>query len=108
MKPVLSLTALELALVREVLDRFVPDREVWAFGSRVTGEAKPHSDLDLALLGDSPLSLSQRADLEEAFSTSDLTFKVDLVDWTSISPAFRERIKATYRVVWEPREKDCS
>ena len=35
------------ALLRE----HVPDAEVWAYGSRVTGESHPASDLDLVLRG---------------------------------------------------------
>ncbi len=40
------------AIVHAILQKNVPDREVWAFGSRVKGTAKPFSDLDLAIIGD--------------------------------------------------------
>ena len=36
----------------------MPNRKVWAFGSRATGTTKPFSDLDLAILGDQPLCLA--------------------------------------------------
>ncbi|MGF1640346.1 MAG: nucleotidyltransferase domain-containing protein, partial [Rhodospirillales bacterium] len=68
-------------IVRRILRRHVPERDVWAFGSRVTGAAKPHSDLDLAIIGDRPLPLAASAALAEAFSDSDLPWKVDIVDW---------------------------
>jgi predicted nucleotidyltransferase len=44
-----------LMMVQTILRRNVPEREVWAFGSRVTGKAKPTSDLDLCIIGTSPL-----------------------------------------------------
>jgi predicted nucleotidyltransferase len=95
----LALLPGELEIVREILRRHVPGREVWAFGSRVKGKARTFSDLDLAVLGDQPLALSVRADLAEDFSESDLPFKVDIVDWATTSERFREIIRAEYVVV---------
>lgn len=80
------------AIVHAILQKNVPDREVWAFGSRVKGTAKPFSDLDLAIIGDKPLPLATLADLADDFSTSDLPWKVDIVDWATLSPEFREII----------------
>ena len=81
------------AIVHSVLRQHVPDREVLAFGSRAIWTAKNYSDLDLAILGDNPLPLDVSAALAEAFSESDLPFKVDLVDWTRINDTFREIIR---------------
>jgi predicted nucleotidyltransferase len=89
----------ELEIVREILRRHLPGREVWAFGSRVKGKARTFSDLDLAVLGDQPLALSTRADLAEDFSESDLPYKVDIVDWATTSERFREIIRAEYLVL---------
>jgi predicted nucleotidyltransferase len=75
------------------LERRVPDREVWAFGSRVKGTARKFSDLDLAIHGETPLPLSTSAALADDFDDSDLPFKVDVVDWALASPAFREIIR---------------
>ena len=77
----IDITPEERAIVLRILNEIVPDREVRAFGSRVTGKAKPFSDLDLAVMGDEPLPLETRARLEETFSESDLPWKVDVLDW---------------------------
>jgi type I restriction enzyme S subunit len=71
----------------------VPEREVWAFGSRVKGTARKFSDLDLAILGEAPLPLPVVAALANDFDDSDLPVKVDIVDWALVSPAFREIIR---------------
>jgi len=78
--------------VVRILHEQVPDTEVWAFGSRAKRNAKPYSDLDLALITRQPLSLDQLASITDAFATSDLPIRVDLVDWASSSDAFRQLI----------------
>jgi predicted nucleotidyltransferase len=82
-----------LTTVKSILERRVPDREVWAFGSRVQGKARKFSDLDLAILGETPLPLPVVAALANDFDDSDLPVKVDIVDWALVSPAFREIIR---------------
>jgi predicted nucleotidyltransferase len=89
----------EWAIVSRILRSLVPGREVWAFGSRATGSAKPYSDLDLALIGETPLPLDTLAALREAFSESDLPWKVDLVDWATTNATFRKLIEARRVVV---------
>ena len=81
------------AIVRNALRRHVPDREVVAFGSRATWTAKDYSDLDLAVMGEEPLSLGTASALDEALGDSDLPFKVDVVDWARIDEGFRSIIR---------------
>ena len=81
------------AIVRNILRRHVPDRKVLVFGSRATWTAKQYSDLDLAILGEEPLSLDETSSLAEEFRESNLPFKVDLVDWLRIDESFRDIIK---------------
>ena len=96
---VLAMTAEELSLLQSILKRYVPDFKVWAFGSRVTGTHKPYSDLDLALVGDEPITIQTRAMLSEALSNSGLPYKVDIVDWASSSDAFRQIIEKQKLVI---------
>lgn len=51
----LDLTPEQRDTVTRILARHVPEREVRAFGSRVTGRAWRYSDLDLVILGAEPL-----------------------------------------------------
>jgi len=82
----------DLADVLRILREQTPNVEVWAFGSRVKHTAKPYSDLDLALITTKPLSLERMAAITDAFATSDLPIRVDVVDWASASDAFRKII----------------
>ncbi len=81
------------AIVRDALRQHVPDREVLVFGSRATGNAKEYSDLDLAIMGDEPLSLRVVSALDEALGESDLPFKVDIVEWARIDEGFRRIVR---------------
>jgi len=92
----LGLTAEELGIVRRLLAAHVPGRPVWAFGSRTFGRARRRSDLDLAVGGDAPLLLAERAELNYAFEESDLPIEVDVVDLNEITPEFRKRIEPDF------------
>ncbi|QLB19631.1 nucleotidyltransferase family protein [Mannheimia granulomatis] len=92
----LDLQPEELAIVKSILQQFVPDYPVWAFGSRVKGTARKYSDLDLAIITEMPLTFLERDNLKEAFSESDLVWKVDIVDWATTSEAFRQIIRQKY------------
>ena len=93
----------QLALVRQILRKHVPDHEVWAFGSRVRASAKPYSDLDLAIVTKKPLDLATSAAMADDFSESDLPWKVDVVDWATTSEPFRRIIERDRVVVQKPR-----
>ncbi|MCH8537780.1 MAG: nucleotidyltransferase domain-containing protein [Alkalimonas sp.] len=99
----LQVSEQEWQQVDAILQQYLPQVPVWAFGSRVHGKAKPYSDLDLAIISEQPLSLSQLAEIAEAFSESDLPWKVDLVDWASTSADFR-RIIAAQKLVLPSKE----
>lgn len=51
----IDLAAEQITLVKEFLAAHVPGSEVIAFGSRVSGGAKPYSDLDLVIRGQEAL-----------------------------------------------------
>jgi uncharacterized protein len=79
----LILTPHELHTVQHVLRVCAPHHHALAFGSRVQTKQtrktyKNHSDLDIALTGPK-LALHDMFALRDAFSESDLPFRVDIV-----------------------------
>ncbi len=84
----------ELNTVLQILQRYVPDHEVWAFGSRVTHTAKKFSDLDLVVMTQQPLAFSILGELQEAFSESNLSIKLDVLDWSRTDLDFQRWIEA--------------
>jgi predicted nucleotidyltransferase len=83
------------ALLKKILKVFAPEgRKIMAFGSRVTGiRLKPHSDIDLCIMGETPIDSRALSDLKDALSNSNLSVRVDVVDWASASPSFRKMIE---------------
>jgi type I restriction enzyme S subunit len=100
--PTIEISPAHWAIVADILQRHLPHTTVWAFGSRARFAAKPYSDLDLTVIGESPLPLSVLAGLEHDFTESVLPFKVDIVDWATTSDSFRDIIRKTHTVVWPP------
>lgn len=82
-----------LSAIRNILHDYVPHCEVRVFGSRITTNAKEYSDLDIAIVGKKPIDYSIIAEIKEAFQKSDLPFRVDVLDWNTISPEFRTVIE---------------
>jgi type I restriction enzyme, S subunit len=103
-KPLLDVGDAEWNIVQHILQRHVPEREVWAFGSRAKWTAKAFSDLDLAVIGQEPMPLDVAAALADDFSESDLPWKVDVVDWATTSESFRKIIERD-KVVVQPAGK---
>ena len=68
-----------LDMVCNILQQYLPDREVRAFGSRVYGGNRPFSDLDIAICGTEPLDDMAVFQVRDALEESDLPINVDVV-----------------------------
>jgi len=96
----LDLTTEHRRIVLDILAAHLPKQaKTWVFGSRATGRSRNYSDLDLAIDAGRRLTLDETARLAEAFSESDLPYRVDLVDWRAISVEFRNLIAAGRRAL---------
>ena len=96
---------LEVSLLRQVQDvlrKHVPECEVWVFGSRAGNRAKRFSDLDLAIVSPTALTVRRLALLASAFEESDLPMRVDLVDWRSSSRVVQDQITECHEVIFQP------
>jgi uncharacterized protein len=94
-------------LVLNVIRANLPQTtKAWVFGSRATGRARRYSDVDLAIDAGRRLTLDEIAGLTEAFSDSDLPYKVDLVDWHDIEDRWRQIIVAERVALTEAAHPD--
>ena len=90
--PAIALTDRQRGTVLGIVRLLLPGAQVWIFGSRATGHARPFSDLDLLVTEPNRLSWSQRAALRDAFEASDLPFCVDLVEADGLTPVVAARV----------------
>ena len=98
----IKITPAQLRIISDILTAQVPGVEARAFGSRVDGAPKDYSDLDLALVGAARLDTAVMGRLREAFEESDIPFRVDIMDWHSISKEFQKVILHKYEVLTPP------
>jgi predicted nucleotidyltransferase len=99
--PTLDLPAKYLSMLLQALDAHVPDAEVWAYGSRVKGQAHDGSDLDLVLRN--PVQLGRPQErlyaLRDALEESNLPILVEVLDWARLPEEFRREIRRSHVVV---------
>ena len=84
------------ALLREHL----PDVDVWAYGSRVSGKSHDGSDFDLVLRGPGlqEIPIRQLGDFEEAVRESTIPFLVEARDWSRLPKRFHQEIERDHVV----------
>jgi len=85
--------------VRRILSEHFPDAEVRVFGSRVTGNARRFSDIDIALVEPERIDPRRIEELKDALSESDIPYRVDVLDWNAVSESFRRVIGEDYEVL---------
>jgi predicted nucleotidyltransferase len=96
-------------IVLDILQAHLPrSAKAWVFGSRANGRTRRYSDLDLAIDAGRKLTLDELAEMAEAFSDSDLPYRVDLVDWHAIGDRWRQIIMAECVALAETAHPDAA
>lgn len=65
---------------------------VYLFGSRANGKAGRFSDIDIAVLPETPLPDDVLPALREQLEDSDILYRVDLVDLSQAPADFRQKV----------------
>ena len=86
-----------------LLRKYLPDVEVWAYGSRVNRRSHDGSDLDLVLRGSglTEIPSDQLGDFEEAVRESNIPFLVEARDWARLPERFHREIERDHVVLVE-------
>ena len=98
MKTEIDINPRDKEILFSLLDRYLPQVPVWAHGSRVTGGAKPWSDLDLVVFNGAKYKY-QLSLLKEELEESNLPFRVDILEWDSLPDNFKTNIMASHAVI---------
>jgi len=78
--------------IRKIISRFLSPKEyqIFIFGSRANNRAENFSDYDVGIWGKKPVAGHILVEIEEVLEESDLPFRVDVVDFSLVSPDFRK------------------
>ena len=99
----LHLSPRHRAQIEALLREHLPGVEVWAYGSRITGESHDGSDLDLVLRAPDlrEIPIGRLSDLREALRESTIPFLVEARDWARLPEGFHGEIERDYVVLVE-------
>ncbi len=86
-------------MLLEIFRNYCPNAEIWAYGSRISGEAHEASDLDLVVksFNDSSKNIYE---LKELVNNSDIPIIVDILDYNNIPESFQKEIEKNYIVIF--------
>ncbi len=90
-----------LQMLVDIFNSYCPKAEIWAYGSRIKGEAHEGSDLDLVIKNfNSPNK--NIYDLRTLINDSDIPIIVEIVDFNNVPASFQEEILKDYVVIFHP------
>jgi predicted nucleotidyltransferase len=90
-----------LASLLALLEQYVPDSEVWVYGSRVDGRSHSASDIDLVVRNPADLTQTQPNlwELKNALAESNLPILVDVMDWARVPDYFKQEMQQSHVVL---------
>ena len=98
----LNLPSRYRCILEALLREHVPNAEVWAYGSRVTGESHDGSDLDLVVRGPELKPLGDGFfGLLDAIEKSNIPILIQAHDWAMPPESFHAEIEREYLVLQE-------
>lgn len=98
----INLEPLHLNEIKRVLREYVPECEVQAFGSRISGTANKYSDVDLVLRAPGKIGPGRIEAVKDALSDLNIPMMVDLHDWHALPENFRMLIERQYEIIQKP------
>ena len=84
-----------LAEVADIIARFLPDAQIFLFGSRARGGAEQPSDFDFAIDVGSKIPLDVIARIEDEIGELRTLKSIDIVDLHRVNPPFKTIILKT-------------
>lgn len=93
LKTNIQLSSKQVDLIKSVLQKNFGNADFWIYGSRVKGNAKKFSDVDIIIKGRKIFTIFDIGRAKTDLAESDLPYLVDIIDWHSVTEGFLETIK---------------
>lgn len=87
-----------LKMLTDIFDSYCPNAEIWAYGSRIKGEAHDGSDLDLVVKSFNSDD-AYLFELKELINESNVPFLVDIHEFDKLPQSFQDEIKKDYIIL---------
>lgn len=88
-----------------IIKGLYPNATIWAYGSRVGGDAHNGSDLDL-VVKDFGQDVGHINELKEAFTESNIPFLIDILEFERIPQSFQKEIEKKYVVIYNGKSQE--
>ena len=82
-----------------VFENYFPKAEIWAYGSRVEGDAHSGSDLDLAVktFGENTKDIIK---LRKFLNESNIPFLIDIFEFNKLPESFQKEIERKHVIIF--------
>lgn len=84
-----------LKMLTDIFDNYCPNAEIWAYGSRIKGNAHSGSDLDLVVKNFNSQT-AKLSELRQLINDSNIPFLVDINEFDKLPKSFQEEIKKNF------------
>lgn len=90
----------QLKMLTDIFDNYCPNAEIWAYGSRIKGNAHSGSDLDLVVKNFNS-KFAKLSELRQLINGSNIPFLVDINEFDKLPKSFQEEILKDYIVIFK-------
>lgn len=88
-----------LKMLLDIFKKYCPDAEIWAYGSRIKGNAHDGSDLDLVVKNFNS-NKSNIYELKNILSESNIPFLIDINEFDRFPKSFQDEILKEYIIIF--------
>jgi predicted nucleotidyltransferase len=87
-------------------DKFTVPLEIWAFGSRVNGDAHQASDLDLLIKFENKDEKKELRQFKKNLQESNIPILIEVRNWDNIPSYFKENIVANHEIFYSNKQNN--
>ena len=88
-----------LKMLTDIFEQYCPNAEIWAYGSRVNGDAHEGRDLDM-VVKNFHSNTAKLSELRELITNSNIPFLTDINEFDKLPKYFQDEILKKYVVIF--------
>lgn len=88
-----------LKMLTDIFEQYCPNAEIWAYGSRVNGDAHEGSDLDM-VVKNFHSNTAKLSELRELITNSNIPFLTDINEFDKLPKYFQNEILKKYVIIF--------